>query len=166
MNAVVASGVKPDAYASGFDTAWIDFSKGLGAPVGAVLAGSAELIGEAWRFKQMMGGALRQSGILAAGCLYGLDHNVERLAEDHANARRLAEALGEMPGVEIDPASVETNIVIFGVPDAPALVGALAEEVEMMALDSGRIRAVTHLDIDAAQIERAILVIAGALRAG
>src|SRR5688572_20115903 len=83
MNAVVASGVSAAEYAGGFDTAWIDFTKGLGAPVGAVLCGSHELIAEAWRWKQQMGGAMRQAGIVAAGCLYALDHNVERLAEDH-----------------------------------------------------------------------------------
>ncbi|HWX75587.1 MAG TPA: threonine aldolase family protein, partial [Solirubrobacteraceae bacterium] len=89
MNAVVATGVAAWEYGAGFDTAWIDFSKGLGAPVGAVLASSGELIEEAWRWKQMLGGALRQSGILAAACLYALDHNVERLAEDHSNASAL-----------------------------------------------------------------------------
>ena len=99
MNAVVASGVSASSYASGFDTAWIDFTKGLGAPVGAVLAGSRELIDEAWRWKQMLGGAFRQSGIVAAGCLYALDHNVDRLAEDHAHAQLLARGLAALPGV-------------------------------------------------------------------
>ena len=99
LNAVVASGVPASEYAGGFDTAWIDFTKGLGAPVGAVLAGSAELIGEAWRRKQMLGGALRQSGIVAAGCLYALDHHIDRLAEDHEHARLLAEGLAELPSV-------------------------------------------------------------------
>ena len=165
MNAVVASGVPAARYAAGFDTAWIDFSKGLGAPVGAVLAASAELIEEAWRFKQMLGGALRQSGILAAGCLYALEHNVERLAVDHENARLLAEGLAEMPGVEIDPRSIETNIVIFSVEDAPALVGRLAREVDVMALDSRRIRAVTHLDVDRPLVERALSAFGAALRA-
>src|SRR6202007_2689020 len=93
LNAVVAAGVSAHDYASGFDTAWIDFTKGLGAPVGAVLAGSRELIDQAWRFKQMLGGAFRQSGIVAAGCLYALDHTVERLAADHANAYVRAEGL-------------------------------------------------------------------------
>ena len=104
-------------WASGFDTAWIDFTKGLGAPVGACLAGSTELIEEAWRYKQMLGGAMRQAGVIAAAGLYALDHHVERLAEDHANARALAEGLAEIPGVEIDPATVETNIVVFDVAD-------------------------------------------------
>jgi threonine aldolase len=156
MNAVVRSGVAASDYASGFDTAWIDFSKGLGAPVGAVLAGSRELIDEAWRFKQMMGGALRQSGILAAGCIYALDHNVERLADDHEHAQLFARALARIPGVEIDPATVETNIVIFAVDDAPRLVERLEGRVEVLALDARRVRAVTHLDVSRAEIEDAI----------
>jgi threonine aldolase len=156
MNAVVRSRVSASEYASGFDTAWIDFSKGLGAPVGAVLAGSRELIDEAWRFKQMLGGALRQSGIIAAGCLYALDHNVERLAEDHEHAQLLARSLAQLPGVEIDPELVETNIVIFAVEDAPALADRLADEVDVLALDSRRVRAVTHLDVARAEIEAAI----------
>jgi threonine aldolase len=157
MNAVVASGVDAATWAGEFDTAWIDFTKGLGAPFGAVLAGSAELIDEAWRYKQMIGGAMRQAGIMAAGCLHALDHHVERLAEDHAAAKKLAHGLAELPGVEIDPATVETNIVIFSVPDAPAVVAALgAESVGMIALDAHRIRAVTHLDVDPAGIDRAL----------
>src|SRR6188472_1446535 len=95
MNAVVASRTSAAEFAGGFDTAWLDFTKGLGAPVGAVLCGSLELIGEAWRWKQQMGGSFRQSGIVAAGCLYALDHNVERLAEDHENASLLADGLVE-----------------------------------------------------------------------
>jgi threonine aldolase len=163
MNAVVASGVSASEYARGFDTAWIDFSKGLGAPAGAVLAGSAELIGEAWRFKQMLGGALRQSGILAAACLYALEHNVTRLAEDHEHAQLLARALARLPDVEIDPARVETNIVIFAVTDARALVERLADEVDVIALDARRVRAVTHLDVDRGEIEAAIAALTQAL---
>jgi threonine aldolase len=157
MNAVVASGVGARAFAAGFDTAWIDFSKGLGAPVGACLAGSRELIEEAWRLKQMMGGAMRQAGIVAASGLYALDHNVERLAEDHENARVLAEGLAELPAVTIDPATVETNIVIFEVAGAPAHADELAEHgVDIGALDARHIRAVTHMDVDRAGIERAL----------
>lgn len=156
LNAVVASGVPAADYAAGFDTAWLDFSKGLGAPAGACLAGSAELIDEAWRHKQMLGGALRQSGILAAAGLHALDHHVDRLAEDHANARRLAAALAEVPGVTADPAAVETNIVMFDVADAPAFAAALAGEgVLVGAMGPHRIRAVTHLDVDAAGVDRA-----------
>ncbi|MFL5886677.1 MAG: threonine aldolase family protein [Thermoleophilaceae bacterium] len=157
MNAVVASGVSAADYAREFDTAWLDFTKGLGAPVGACLAGSRELIDQAWRLKQMMGGALRQAGIVAAAGLYALDHNVERLAEDHENARVLAEGLAELPGVELDPSTVETNIVIFEIPDAPGLSRRLAErDVDISPLSDRRMRAVTHLDVDRAGIESAL----------
>ena len=154
MNAVVASGVPGADWASGFDTAWIDFTKGLGAPVGAVLAGSRRLIEEAWRYKQMMGGALRQSGILAAGCLYALDHHVERLAEDHENARVLAEGLAEL-GLEVT--APDTNIVIARTPDAFGLSGRLHElGVEASPLAADTIRFVTHLDVDRADVDRAL----------
>jgi threonine aldolase len=157
LNAVVASGAPARAHAAGFDTAWIDFSKGLGAPVGACLAGSPELIEEAWRLKQMMGGALRQAGIVAAAGLYALDHNVERLAEDHANARTLAEGLAEISSVGIDPDKVESNIVLFEVDDAPGKAAALREAgVDIAAFGPRRIRAVTHLDVDRAGIDRAL----------
>jgi threonine aldolase len=165
LNASVASGEDPAAYATGFDTAWIDFSKGLGAPVGACLAGSRELIEEAWRHKQMLGGAMRQAGIVTAAALYALDHNVERLAEDHANALALAEGLAEIEGVGVDPTRTETNIVIFLVEDAPALVADLAQQgVEMSALHPNVVRAVTHLDVDRAGIERALAAVRAALR--
>jgi threonine aldolase len=157
LNAVVASGVSARAFAAGFDTAWLDFSKGLGAPVGAVIVGSREVIEEASRFKQMMGGALRQAGILAAACLYALDHNVERLAEDHAHARVLAEAIAGLDNVTLDPAKVETNIVVFETSDAAWLVGRLAEHgVLVGALSPHVVRAVTHLDVDRAGIDRTI----------
>jgi threonine aldolase len=156
MNAVVASGVEARDYAGGFDTAWIDFTKGLGAPIGAVLAGSRELIDEAWRWKQMLGGAFRQSGIVAAGCLYALDHNVERLAIDHENARVLARGLAALAGVRLDPDPVETNIVIFEVEDARGLVERLADRVELQAVAPRRVRAVTHLDVGRGDVERAL----------
>ena len=164
MNAVVASGVDAADWAGGFDSAWLDFTKGLGAPVGACLAGSAAFIEEAWRWKQMMGGAMRQSGIVAAAGLYALDHHVERLADDHARAKRLAEGLAALPGVELDPATVQTNIVIFSVPDAGAFTAALAaEDIEMSHFGPTRVRAVTHLDVDDAGIERALSAAARAL---
>jgi threonine aldolase len=157
LNAVVASGVPAASWASPFDTAWIDFTKGLGAPLGACLAGSAELIEEAWRWKQMMGGSMRQAGIVAAGALYALDHNVERLADDHALAARLAEGLASIGGIDLDPSLVETNIVVFGVADAFAFSEALrAHDVWIGALDATTMRAVTHLDVDAAGVERAL----------
>ena len=166
MNAVVASGVPAADWASGFDTAWLDFTKGLGAPVGACLVASRELIDEAWRYKQMWGGAMRQAGIVAAAGLYALDHHVDRLAEDHANARVLADGLAAIPGVRIDAARVETNIVIFEVDDAFALVGALHEAgVEVTPLGPDRIRMVTHLDVDRAGCELALAAIRDTLAA-
>lgn len=157
MNAVVASGVSAADHASGFDTAWIDFTKGLGAPIGAVLVGSRELIDEAWRYKQMWGGAMRQSGVVAAAGLYALDHNVERLAEDHENARVLAEGLAEIEGVTIDPSTVQSNIVVFEVADATKTGEELRSAgVQVTRLDLTRLRAVTHLDVDRAGIERAL----------
>jgi threonine aldolase len=152
MNAVVASGSAAAEHAGGFDTAWLDFTKGLGAPVGAVLAGSRELIGEAWRWKQMMGGAFRQSGIVAAGCLHALDHHVERLAEDHHNARLLADGLTELG---LDVVAPETNIVIFAGPDG--FLDRMAEHgVELSGTPDGRLRAVTHLDVDRAEVAQAL----------
>src|SRR6201996_6610113 len=163
LNAVVASGESAASYAAGFETVWIDFSKGLGAPVGACLAGSAELIGEARRYQQMLGGSMRQAGVVAAGAAHGLQHTVERLAEGPANAKFLAEGLAELDGVEIDPATVETNIVIFDVPDADALHDKLAANGVEMSLLEGRVRAVTHLDVDRAGVEKALAAVVDAL---
>jgi threonine aldolase len=159
MNAVVAAGVPAADYGSMFDTAWIDFTKGLGAPVGAVLAGSAELMAEAWRWKQMMGGAFRQSGIVAAGCLYALDNHVERLAEDHENARALADGLAALG---LDVVAPDTNIVIFAAPEGFAQ--RMAERgVELSGTPDGRVRAVTHLDVDRSQVEEALELAKGLL---
>jgi threonine aldolase len=167
MNAVVATGVAAREWAAMFDSAWIDFTKGLGAPVGAALAGSREFIAEAWRLKQQMGGAMRQAGIIAAGGVYALRHHVKRLAEDHANARRLAEGLAQLPGVALDPTSVETNLVFF---ELTGPVGAgtfvdrlLARGVRMGAMGPHTIRAVTHLDVSATQIEQALDAARGVL---
>ena len=160
MNAVVASGVSAQEWAAPFDSVWIDFTKGLGAPVGAALAGPRDFIAEAWRLKQQMGGAMRQAGIIAAGGIYALRHHVKRLAEDHANARRLAEGLANLPGVKLDPATVETNLVFFDVTGSidasTAVQGLLARGVRMGALGPRTIRAVTHLDVTAAAIDKTI----------
>ncbi len=162
MNAVVASGIPAADWASGFDSVWIDFTKGLGAPVGACLAGSAEFIEEAWRHKQMLGGAMRQAGIVAAGALHALEFHLDRLAEDHENARGLAHGLIEISGITLDAASVETNIVVFDVDDAPGFCARLAGEgVVMGAFGPRTVRAVTHLDVDAAAVDAAV----GAVRA-
>ncbi|HEY1369461.1 MAG TPA: threonine aldolase family protein [Gaiellaceae bacterium] len=166
LNAVVASGVPARRFAADFDTAWIDFSKGLGCPLGAVLAGSRELIDEAWRYKQMWGGAMRQTGYVAAACVYALDHNVERLAEDHDNARLLAEGLAGIPGVDIEPSEVETNIVVFGVADAHRTAAALAAEgVDVLAVDERRLRAVTYLGVTRADVDEALATVARVIRA-
>jgi threonine aldolase len=165
MNAVVASGVPAAQHADGFDTAWVDFTKGLGAGVGACMAASADVIDQAWRYKQMLGGSFRQSGFVAAGCLYALDNHVERLADDHENARILADGLAETPGVEIDPAKVETNIVIFEVADANALIDSLAGEVELSRAGGPcRVRAVTHMDVSREEVLAALDKIRAALR--
>jgi threonine aldolase len=168
LNAAVSSRIPAAAYAAPFDSVWLDLTKGLGAPVGAVLAGSRAFIDEAWRYKQQMGGAMRQAGIIAAAGVYALEHHVERLAEDHANARRLAEGLAGLPGVEIDLASVETNIVFFRPRPpltAPAVATSMRERGVRMTVLGDRIRALTHLDVDAAGIERA-LVVAGEVLGG
>jgi threonine aldolase len=111
----------------------------------------------------MLGGAFRQSGIVAAGCLYALDHNVDRLAIDHEHASMLARGLSELPGVTLDPATVETNIVIFSVDDAPGLVARIADRVELQAFDQHRVRAVTHLDVTREDVERALSALADEL---
>jgi threonine aldolase len=162
LNAVVASGVAAADYAAPCDSVWIDLSKGLGCPVGAVLAGSRDFILEARRCKHQFGGAMRQAGIIAAAGVYALENHVERLAEDHANARRLAEGIGEIAGLQVDPSTVETNMVYFDVHDsvmtAEVLAGKLAEEqgVRVGAVGPRTIRAVTHLDVGAADIKGAL----------
>jgi len=162
LNAVAATGRPVGAWADSFDTAWIDFSKGLGAPVGAVLAGSNDLIDEAWRWKQRLGGSMRQSGILAAGALYALDHHVARLVDDHANARRLAHGLVGVAGLVVHVAAVETNIVVADAGEWPggpaAFVAALALQHGVRASLglAGSVRFVTHLDVDAADVDVAV----------
>src|SRR3954447_15949711 len=156
FNASVAAGIPPAAWGALADTVTICFSKGLGCPFGAILAGPAETIERAWEGKFLFGGALRQSGIAAAAMLYALDHNVERLADDHARARRLAEGIG------IDPATVETNFV--PVPDEPGLRERLRERgVGVGGLRHGWLRAVTHLDVGDDEIEQAVERMQGVL---
>jgi threonine aldolase len=168
MNAVVATGTGAAEHAATFDSVWLDFSKGLGAPIGAALTGSAAFIDEAWRLKQQMGGAMRQAGIVAAACLYALDHHVERLAEDHANARRLAEELAGIPGVVLQPDRVETNIVFFDLAPstlpAPDVEASLeAKGVRIGAMGPRRMRAVTHLGVDRDGIDAALQAVAAVL---
>ena len=164
MNAAVASGVSAKELAAPFDSVWLDLSKGLGCPIGGVLAGSADFIEQAWTWKHRFGGAMRQAGILAAAGLYALDHHVDRLAEDHANARLFADLISEVPGIVLDPPEVETNLVFFNVDQA----GTLAKEISDRLLEKGirigiegefRIRLVTHLDVDREDIEEAAEVL-------
>jgi threonine aldolase len=157
-HACVETGHAPSAYARHADTVMVALSKALGAPVGSVLAGDRDVIEEAWRVRRRLGGGMRQSGILAAAGLYALDHHVDRLAEDHAHARALAEAFGKVPGFRAAPP--ETNIVIVEITDAAldvqGLLGFLKERgILMLTFGAARIRAVTHLDVNTAGIERA-----------
>jgi threonine aldolase len=161
LNAVVATGIPAKTYAEPFDSAWIDLSKGLGCPVGAVLAGSHAFIKDARRLKHLFGGAMRQAGIIAAAGVYALEHHVARLAEDHVHARMLAQALAEIPQVSLDPEDVETNIVIFdvgGTGHAAKDIGERLEKegVRVSAMGRTKLRAVTHLDISRQDVERAI----------
>jgi threonine aldolase len=164
LNAVIASGISARDFAGPCDSVWLDLSKGLGCPVGAVLAGSRDFIEEAWRWKHRLGGAMRQAGILAAAGLYALDNNVERLAEDHVNAKRLHRALGAIAGLTVDTAEPETNIVFFDVAatglDAAAFSARLREAGVAIGAESATLlRAVTHLDVDASGIEFAAAAI-------
>ncbi|MDA8247914.1 MAG: threonine aldolase family protein [Rhodospirillales bacterium] len=158
FNAVVASGVPAAEMAAGYDSVWLDFTKGLGAPLGAVLCGSAEFIDRAWVWKQRLGGALRQGGICAAACLYALDHHVDRLAEDHANAAALARALGQIEGLAVE--APETNLVFFDTRGTGLRAADLAARLRdvgvlVSAMGTWRARACTHLDVDRAQVEAA-----------
>ena len=158
-NASVATGMDVAALAAAFDTLSVCFSKGLGAPVGSAFVGSREHVTAAHRFRKMLGGGMRQAGILAAGALYALEHQRARLAEDHAKARLFADTLQGAPGVELQP--VETNIVSFatGLPAAELGKRAAARGVLMNATGKRTLRAVTHLDVSEAQVASAASVL-------
>jgi threonine aldolase len=158
LNACVATGIGARDMAAGWDSAWIDFSKGLGAPIGGVMAGSHDFIDEVWRWKQRLGGSMRQAGVCAAACVYALDHHVDRLADDHANARALARGLSQIQGIEVQ--QPETNLVFFK-PDGAGVSGddmikALRQRGVLLAMMDGRIRACTHLDVSADMIEEMV----------
>jgi len=158
MNAAAGSGRPAREVAAPFDSVTLCLSKGLGCPVGAILAGSRAFIEAAWRPKHLLGGAMRQSGVLAAAGLYALEHNLGRLAEDHRNARRLAEGLAEIGRVKIDLSRVQSNLVFFAVEGltGPEARAQMEERGVRMSGSQGALRAVTHLDVSAADVERAI----------
>ncbi|WP_020471577.1 low-specificity L-threonine aldolase [Zavarzinella formosa] len=157
-NAHVASGVSLTAWAEPFDTVSVCFSKGLGAPVGSALAGPKDLIAKARRVRKLFGGAIRQGGVLAAAALYALDNHIDRLAEDHQNAKMIAQAITDIPGLRLDPPYVETNLVWFEVDpkviSAKHLVDAMKEHgILISILGANMMRACTHLDVSAKQAE-------------
>lgn len=168
-NASVASGTPMREYAAEFDSVSCCFSKGLGAPVGSIVGADRETISRIRRHRKMLGGAMRQSGILAAACLHAMEHHVARLAQDHGNARRLAETIARVPGLSVTPgpggAGPQTNIVYFDIDpglgiDGNAFSERLREKgVLMLATAKHRLRAVTHLDVSAEDIDRAAGVI-------
>jgi threonine aldolase len=165
-NASSATGIPELEYAAPFDTVSVCFSKGLGAPVGSALCGPRDIIQRARRFRKMLGGGMRQSGILAAAALHALDHHRARLADDHANARILALGLASLPGITIDPASVATNIVLFNVTPGtdPQFVSTLdAAGVRMLPFGPDTIRAVTSLMVTADDIAAALRTISTVL---
>ncbi len=160
LNAVVATGHAAREFAEPFDSLWLDLSKGLGCPIGAVLAGSRDFIEQAWQWKQRMGGAMRQAGIVAAAGVLALEHHVERMAEDHENAKRLGELLGNTPGISVED-GIETNMVFFNVEGTGLTAEAFRDRlitehgIRIGANNVYRMRAVTHLDISREGIERA-----------
>lgn len=170
-NASAATAIKPSDYSRPFDTISCCFSKGLGCPAGSAVAGDKATIARVARFRKMFGGTMRQSGVLAAAAIYALDHHRDRLVEDHANAKRLAEGLAEIPGLILDPNEVETNMVFFDLApslrmNAPDLCAALkARGVLALPNSPRRVRMVCHLDVDRAMIERAIQIVAEAVGA-
>lgn len=161
LNACVATGIDARTMSEGWDSVWIDFTKGLGAPLGAAMAGSADFIDDVWRWKQRLGGSMRQAGLSAAGCLYSLDHHVDRLKDDHANARALARGLAQIAGIDVQ--EPQTNLVFF-TPDGAGITGAdmvaaLRKKGVLLATMDGRIRACTHLDVTAGMIDEALDII-------
>jgi threonine aldolase len=164
FNAEIATGIPAAEWASHFDTVATCFSKGLGAPVGSVLCGPRAAIDRARRLRKMLGGGMRQAGVLAAAALFALEHHVARLAEDHAHARRLAQGLQKL-GLPVDP-EPETNMVIFRVADVFGFLrGAQQRGVLVLPLDGERFRAVTHLDVGAADVDEALARIGALLDA-
>ena len=161
LNAAVKLGVAARDVVADCDTVWLDFTKGLGAPLGAVLAGSREFIGAAWQWKQRLGGSMRQGGMNAAACIYALQHNVDRLADDHANAASLARGMSQIEGIAVE--TPETNLVFFDTRGTGLTAAGFAARlrphgVTISVSDTYRGRACTHLDVDAGMIEEAVAI--------
>ncbi len=159
-NAVVATGVPAKQWAKHFDTVSVCFSKGLGAPLGSALVGPRDLLRQAHRVRKLLGGGMRQAGVVAAAALYALEHHIERLAEDHKNAQLLARAIADTPGLRLAPPQVDTNLVWFRIDPELGTARALADRLRahgvlVLALGAQAIRVCTHLDVSAAQAERA-----------
>jgi threonine aldolase len=168
MNAVVASGISAQRWTEPFDTVSVCFSKGLGAPVGSALAGPRDKIKLARRYRKLLGGGMRQAGIIAAGALYALEHHVDRLAEDHANAQQLAAGIRAIDGLELRPPQVDTNIVIFHVDPRLGTAAEFSARLHargllMLAVSKSTLRAVTHLDVSSTDVERALGLIGQAI---
>jgi threonine aldolase len=169
-NAIVATGTPAKEWARHFDTVSVCFSKGLGAPVGSALVGPKTVIARARRKRKLFGGGMRQAGIIAAGALYALDHNIERLADDHRNARIIAQAIADIPGLALDPPEVDTNLIWFHIDPklgaAKDITARLKENgVLVSAVGPQKIRACTHLDVSKAQAEQAAAVLRKVVRA-
>ncbi|MEX0676303.1 MAG: GntG family PLP-dependent aldolase [Pirellulales bacterium] len=165
FNAVVATGIEAKRWSQNFDTVSVCFSKGLGAPVGSALAGPKDLIRKARRARKLFGGGMRQAGVIAAAALYALEHHIDRLADDHANARRLGDAARGIRGLELLGDSVDTNIVIFRVDPALGTAAEFCEKLKarglfMLAIGAQQVRAVAHLDVDEADTRRACEILA------
>jgi threonine aldolase len=165
FNAVTATQIPAAHWASHFDTVSVCFSKGLGAPVGSALAGSGDWIGRARRQRKVLGGGMRQAGIIAAGALYALEHHIERLADDHETAMRLGTRISAIDGLALTPAGVDTNIVMFDLSERLGSAGSLIEQldsqgVKMLAISASRIRAVTCLNVNQSDVDRAAEILA------
>jgi threonine aldolase len=164
FNAVAATGIEPSQWTQHFDTVSICFSKGLGAPAGSALCGPKDLIAEALRHRKMLGGAMRQSGVLAAAALYALEHHIERLTEDHANARRLADGIRQIDHLQLISDEIDTNMLFFRVDPAWGTADEFVEQIKrqgvwMLSTAPATIRAVTHLDISTSYVDRTIEII-------
>jgi len=167
-NASAASGIPPREYARFFDTVSVCFSKGLGAPVGSALTGTREKIESARKFRKIFGGGMRQAGILAAGAIFALDHNVDRLKEDHEHAKLFAKELSNIPGIHLDLNSVQTNIIIFTLSGRPESTEEFISKLKIQGvliseMGKSALRAVTHLDVKKEQIKKASAIIKSAL---